>query len=422
MVERRPAFAVQSAAKYAAWVVKCASPPPASARHTRSQGAICVALAALGGALVPAGCGSEERAPPPAATQKPVNDAGFIESGTDDPPPLDASGLCGNELIPIVDERPNLYFVVDHSGSMNQEVGGRSLAEATHDAIRDVLTLVGPHVRYGAAVFPNPVIGDCSAGSEVYALRAGEPAPEGGGSSPTLRGLLNALDDAPVRGGTPVSSTLEVLHSSLTKQDRRTYVILATDGGPNCNSKQSCDAAECQLNIEGASVGGFECNSQLNCCDPNFALGAQLNCLDREPSVERVAELRAHGVDTFVIGMLGSEPYQDTLNQLAVAGGRSRAANPRYYPADTPAALSDALIEIGLAVAISCTIELNQAPPDRNKVNVYFDTTLVPSDDSDGWRWVDDTHIEIVGARCVELQSAKVDQVQIVSGCPTELK
>src|SRR5690606_9423164 len=160
------------------------------------------------------------------------------------------SGLCGNELIPIVDERPNLYFVVDHSGSMNQEISGRTLAEATHDAIRNVLKLVGPHVRYGAAVFPNPAIGDCSAGGEVYALRAGEPAPEGGGISASLRGLLNALDDAPVRGGTPIASTLQVLQSSLVEQDRRTYVILATDGGPNCNAQQTCDVDGCQLNIE----------------------------------------------------------------------------------------------------------------------------------------------------------------------------
>ncbi|MEZ4229752.1 MAG: vWA domain-containing protein [Polyangiaceae bacterium] len=378
------------------------------------------ALAA--GALMPTGCSSEDRAPPPASTQRPIDDAGFIDTGNDDPPPLDASGLCGNELIPIVDDRPNLYFVVDHSGSMNQEVAGRTLAEATHDAIRDVLQLVGPHVRYGAAVFPNPAIGECAAGAEVYRLRAGEPAPEGGGSSATLRGLLNALDDAPVRGGTPVSTTFEVLESSLLDQDRRTYVILATDGGPNCNPKQACTAADCQLNIEGATVGGFECDAHLNCCDPGFALGAQLNCLDRDPSVARVAALRASGVDTFVIGMVGSEPYQATLNQLAVAGGRSRAANPRYYPADSPQALSDALIEIGLAVAISCTVELDQKPPEPNKVNVYFDTELIPNDDSDGWRWVDDTHIELVGSRCVELQSAKVDQVQIVSGCPTELK
>ncbi len=374
------------------------------------------------GVIVPVGCSQEERAPPPAATTKPVNDAGFIESGGDEPPPLDASGLCGNELIPIVDDRPNLYFVVDHSGSMNQKVAGRTLAEATHDAIRDVLSLVGPHVRYGAAVFPNPIIGDCAAGAEVYGLRAGEPAPATGGLSATLRGLLNELDDAPVRGGTPVSTTLEVLSSSLIGEDRRTYVILATDGGPNCNPKQSCGGEDCQLNIEGATVGDFECNEQLNCCDPDFALGAQLNCLDRDPSVAQVAKLRANGVDTFVIGMLGSEPYQDTLNQLAVAGGRSRPANPRYYPADSPNALSDALVEIGLAVAISCTIELDAKPPEPNKVNVYFDQTLVPSDATDGWRWVDDTHIELVGSRCIELQSAKVDQVQIVSGCPTEVK
>ncbi len=367
-------------------------------------------------------CGGDERLPPPTVDVEHATDAGFLDAGGGGPPPLDASGLCGNALIPIVDERPNLYFVVDHSGSMNLKLDGQTLAEATHSAIFDLLSVIGPHVRYGAAVFPNPTVGECAAGAEVFKLRPGDPPTETGEPGPSLRGLRSALKSAPVTGGTPVSSTFQLLNSTLGKLNRRTYVILATDGGPNCNPERACGADGCQLNIEGASLGDQKCAGSVNCCDPSFGLGAQLSCLDDDPSISAVAALRAKGIDTFVIGMRGSERYQGTLNSLAVAGGRSRATNPRYYPADTPSALSDALIEIGLAVAISCDITLDEAPPDKKLVNLYFDSTLVPSDAVDGWVWIDATHLRLVGAECAKLQRGEVAQVQIVSGCPTEVK
>jgi hypothetical protein len=80
------------------------------------------------------------------------------------------------------------------------------------------------------------------------------------------------------------------------------------------------------------------------------------------------------------------------------------------------------LFEIGIKVAVSCTVNIGQEPPDPALVNVYFDTTLVGQDDTDGWAWVDATTIEIRGAACDQLKSGEVLQVQVVSGCPTVVR
>src|SRR5262245_43139486 len=66
-----------------------------------------------------------ERRPPPAgeyvARGTPGNrDGGFMLPPPG--PPLDDAGLCGRLFIPVVADRPNLYFVVDASGSMDGEM------------------------------------------------------------------------------------------------------------------------------------------------------------------------------------------------------------------------------------------------------------------------------------------------------------
>ncbi len=305
---------------------------------------------------------------------------------------------------------------------MNQRVAGKTLVSATHEAIFELLSQVGHHVHYGAAVFPNPNAGDCSAGLEVFRTTLGDPPYSGGRPGLSLSRLMSSLESAPVRGGTPISPTLDLLTPTLTALPGRTYVILATDGGPNCNSEATCDGDGCQLNLEGASFGSQRCDHRLNCCDPALFQGAQLNCLDDAKTLASIATLRARGIDTFVIGMPGSELYESTLARLAVAGGRPLPRAPRYYSAGTPEALRDALLDIGLAVAISCRITLDEPPKDPALVNLYFDNQLVPSDPDDGWVWRGDDEIELTGARCQRLQSGKVTNVQIVSGCPTEVK
>ncbi|MEO7328786.1 MAG: hypothetical protein ABI193_09430, partial [Minicystis sp.] len=59
--------------------------------------------------------------------------------------------------------------------------------------------------------------------------------------------------------------------------------------------------------------------------------------------------------------------------------------------------------------------------------NVYFDQEVIPSDPVDGWSWKvlpSDGALAVIalhGAACAELRTGQISQVQIVSGCPTNV-
>lgn len=348
-------------------------------------------------------------------------DAGFH----DGPPSPDASGLCGNQFIPVLVNPPNLYFVVDRSGSMSEPLPGGPYTkyEGARFALADVLRVIGHRVKYGAAVYP---IGDttsvqgCGPGQEIFPTDIGDPptwaaADEDG---PKLKQLLTSLANLPPEGGTPTSATLEALAPTIKAlPGPNTVVVLATDGAPNCNLEAVCTTAECQANIDGLSYNGTKCEGSFNCCDPLVVPNGQLNCVDRPAMVAAITDLADAGIETYVIGMPGSQAYSNTLSQAAQAG-----LTESYYSVADSDELTDALKKIGVKVAISCTIPLESVPEDPDFVNVYLDSNLVKLDPVDGWTWIDETTIELTGAACDSLMSGDVIQVQVVTGCPTSVK
>jgi hypothetical protein len=371
-------------------------------------------------------CGQAERAPFFRASGGGGGGGLSIDAGGGGPPDLDAGGLCGNMILPVVTEKPNLYFVLDRSGSMQELLPDTKQTKfyAARYAIAKVLQAVGHRVRYGGAVFPMPggSVAGCAPGAEIFATRDGDPPSGSGEYGPVLYSFLIALAKYAPDGGTPTAATLSGLRPILAALPGKTVAVLATDGAPNCNATASCNSSECQLTIEGGQLGGASCTESFNCCDPTLVPGGQLYCVDDDASEAAVAELAQAGIDTYVIGMPGSEFYADALDRLAIAGNTARAQPPRYYPTASSAELTSALREIGVKIAVSCSIALDQAPPDSTLVNVYFDTTLVAYDELDGWAWTDPTTIELRGAACAELESGDVLQVQVVSGCPTLIR
>lgn len=374
-------------------------------------------------------CSGDERPPPPSSFGGSGGESGsggsLFEAGLEDgPPPADAE-VCGNLVVPVVVDKPNLYFVLDRSGSMAGRDLGNTLTkyENARVALAEVLRSIGHRVRVGAAVFPRQN-GTCSTGEEVFPTTDGDPASFAaqGEDGPVLTGLLSTLAALSPNGGTPTSSTLDSLRDPLVNLEGRTFVVLMTDGAPNCNPLQSCPIERCQPNIEKVNIGAIACDDQTNCCDPTLLQNAQLNCVDDQPSIDAVSALRSAGISTYVVGMPGSQFYSNLLDDLAVAGGTGRTVVPKYYAVDNVEELVGALTEIGTAVAISCTVDLDEPPPDPNMVNVYFDVKLVKSDALDGWTWVDEDTLEIRGAACDELKSGNVLQLQVVSGCPTEAR
>ncbi len=389
----------------------------------------------LGVPVLAAACGDEPRAPP---FQLPREDGGGAGGSTDSgpivldardgPPPVDAPGFCGNDLLPITIEKPNLYFVIDRSGSMAAPVAGVTRYAAVRQAIDKTLLRVGHRVQYGAAVYPRlssaPEQG-CEPGQEVFPTTEGDPPSYGlaGLRGPVLTRLRAKLASIAPSGGTPTAATLAELTPLLGALPGRTFVVLATDGAPNCNPAASCDAAHCLLNVEGYVDSSLDCTDpRFNCCDPRNVLGGAQQCVDEPASVAAITALKTAGIPTYVIGLPGTELYAGVLDAMAEAGGTARQGDVKYYPTSSQAELESALRAIGVSLTVSCTVELKQPPPDPQQVNVYFDQRTVPSDPLDGWSWVSDRTLELHGAACEELKSGDVGQVQVVAGCPTQIQ
>jgi hypothetical protein len=176
-------------------------------------------------------------------------------------------------------------------------------------------------------------------------------------------------------------------------------------------------------NIEGAYLDPTTpCAAPINCCDPQLVANGPELCVDRTATVKVVTELFDAGIKTYAIGMPGAEVYASVLDDIAKAGGTAKPVAPLYYPVQDEEQLTAALKEIGIKVAISCSVDVGSPPPDKNLVNVYLDTSLVQLDPVDGWSWTSDSTLELHGAACDQLKSGDVIQVQVVAGCPTSVK
>lgn len=356
------------------------------------------ALRALGGlacaGVLAAACGEVR---PDALGDSHGFDAGADGAFRDAPPPPTCDlgpdfGVCACSEVTLLTDAPNLYFVLDRSGSM---ADGNKWS-TVRNVVAKTVTGLGPRINVGAAIFPSDV-SSCAAGREVFSVHPGD-APAGT-LGPTTLGLLKSTSVAAV-GGTPTAATLVTLTPKLTALAGRTFVILATDGGPNCNGKASCAADACELNIEDSQ--GCPSLGQPNCCSPSF-YGSDY-CLDADPTVAAVAALMQAGIETYVIGVPGSAPYAAVLDRMAQAGGTARPTAPRYYRVDSTdaAAFGDALAKIAAKITATCTFPLADVP-DPGELNVFLDGVPLAPDPTDGWL-LDGTTVQIVGAACDRIQ------------------
>jgi hypothetical protein len=339
----------------------------------------------------------------------------FLGTGGSKAPPPDAGNLCGQLITQVHKDPPNLYFVLDSSGSMATPVGASTRYRLVQAAAIDLVKNIGGLINVGAALFPFATNASaCQAGGEVL------PVTPGDALSITTFAKLTSVEPF---GGTPTAATLEGLYPTLTKLPGRTIVVLATDGGPNCNAAASCGAEDCMDNIESACGPDGCCTpTGPSCCGPKSGQGT-LNCIDRKASIDAVAKLAAAGVRVYVVGVPGSETYGAVLDQMALVSGAPQIAPPFYYKVADYSSLAGTLGAIA-ALEVSCKFDLDTPPPDPNLVNVYFDDEVIPHDPADGWVWdlVDNgaKHaLELRGEACKRLKGGKVKQVQIAAGCPT---
>jgi hypothetical protein len=128
----------------------------------------------------------------------------------------------------------------------------------------------------------------------------------------------------------------------------------------------------------------------------------------RDRSLAEVTAAFASGVTTFVISV-GTEVGQMHLTEIANAGQgfptTDMPATPRYYQVTTQQALAKAFQDI-ITGTRSCTLSLNGEidPKLAARGEVLLDGMPVPKSDTDGWRVVDGSTIELVGTACEAIQ------------------
>src|SRR5690606_31552449 len=91
-----------------------------------------------------------------------------------------------------------------------------------------------------------------------------------GSGSEAVDLIVEQLDNTVPGGGTPTARALERALEYFTSGegaslDGDKFVLLATDGGPNCNSVLECGADLCTYNLDGMrDCSGYK---DQNCCE-----------------------------------------------------------------------------------------------------------------------------------------------------------
>jgi hypothetical protein len=340
-------------------------------------------------------CGGDQTGEPPGSPGGSSDPWSSNDGGAANPDPTNPPNekTCGGQSIPIELKPgavPDLFLVVDKSGSMafpvsfdpfNPKGGpGTGMGDTKWVAMRKALVAVldqfKQRIRFGLSLFPGP--GDCTPGAIDVPLKSG--------AEPTIKARLNATQP---QGGTPTHTTLSKVRSHIKTVPPGPgggYVLLATDGQPNCGG------------INNSSSSGPQ-------------------------TVDAVKGLAADGVKTFVLGFgqaMGNNPQ--LLDQLAVAGGTAKPSGPhKFYLATNAKELEQAMLAIAGGIApVSCTYKLNSPPPDPKKVTVKLDGVAAPRDPShaSGWDYsAGGTEITFFGADCDRVSKGQVKKIEVIYGC-----
>jgi hypothetical protein len=318
--------------------------------------------------------------------------------------------------------KPTLMFLIDNSGSMNfpsnasdpacpaQCNNGGPVCPATcptriselRTAMNTFISQNGSLAWMGMAIFPTGTAANMSCtptqAGDVRVQLAPDPA-DADAAVATASNAVNAeIKKLAPAGGTPTADSLRFMTNYAPLQsDREDFVVLLTDGLPNCNSNNPNTCT---------NVGACKCT--LANCTGTFCVQG---CLDKDNSATAITELRKKNVRTIVIGFgadtaAGDGP--DSLNAMAQAGGFARTCpnstdaecgagntcntatkicNKQFYQATSAKELSDALKEIANNIAnkTPCLYTLEDTPSDARFLAVIVDGKTVPGNQPDSW-------------------------------------
>jgi hypothetical protein len=278
---------------------------------------------------------------------------------------------CGGMEFALSRVPPNVMLVLDRSQSMTDPIGIGSTTQKYDDLTTAIGALVQGYdgqMRLGATFFASD--DNCA---------PGVPGPILANNGQTIMTEVAAHTPG---SNTPTATTLDAVIASheLTDPTRGNYVVLATDGLPNC----------------------------------------------RDVDVTtRIKKLYASNppVATFVIGIgADTNTNPDLLNEWADAGHTAKTVanpgDPRYFQTNSPGALKTAFDSISSGI-VSCDFKMAQAAPDPTLITVTENGMPVSPSPTVGYTYDPGTNtITLHGAACDTLKSNPGTKVQVIYGCP----
>jgi hypothetical protein len=336
-------------------------------------------------------------------------------------------GTCGGASLEAERRTVNMLLVIDKSGSMTDPIGNEDKWTALKSALATSLGRVQDEMSFGLELFPYSLtetipVDNCTDCCVVPDGDAAVVVPVAPGGQ-ALSDISQQLEDTSPGGGTPTAKALLGALAYFTtgagaalQGDK--YVLLATDGGPNCNATLTCTTDTCTTNLDGTDCNG-------NCCRYS---DAHDQCLDNMAVGTAIDDLYKAGIPTFVVGLPGTAQYAKFLNDFADAGHVPNTTGDTDYYAvsDTQGVqgLIDVFDTITTELVRSCDIPLREPPAKPELVNVAIDCNVVApmSDDGSGWHFDDPaapTQVVLVGPVCDALQANGAKRVDVIFGCPT---
>ncbi|AKJ07911.1 hypothetical protein ATI61_107355 [Archangium gephyra] len=420
-----------------------------------------------------------------------TTDAGTTDAGTSGPDAGTDAGMtdpdagmtdpdAGTVLaqVDVGEPKPNLMLLVDTSGSMTLPMnvdlrdssgayvcrrGGTAAGEpcgndtfpcdtsrcptrwsSLQAAMASFLGSSGARVRTGLATFPDLRSDNVYNCGGTFGVTVGLPGTDTDDKdtlvakaaqvNSELQAIKNSSSTPGVKtpmGGTPTNPSLQFMGTlpELQTAGRSNFVLLLTDGLPNCNANypNPYPSASCRCTL-GTLSGIALCSYE-----PYDKLG----CLDKDGSVSAVMALKSKNIQTIVVGF-GSELATGegavVLNAMAEQGGFSRTCTQhvdcgsvdtcdmsnglcgrRFYPASNQGELSVVLQGVVDRVRkTACLVPFEGAGSyTQSSLVVSVDgVELAPGEST--WSLTSEG-VRFAGTTCQQLQEAsRADPVRIV--------
>jgi hypothetical protein len=307
---------------------------------------------------------------------KPIPDFTFNPGHVDGGASVDTKN-CGAKAFALTRSPAEILLVLDRSGSMGDPAMPGGLVSkwtSVTMAINETLMATNDTVHWGLKLFSDPAgclvpdgVNVAIAPMNYMPVWTTIMATIPTGSTPTAQGVAKG------------AAYLKSIPTATPK-----YIVLATDGLPNC-----------------AGIGGGGAN-------------------DEAGAIKAVADAAAATFHTFVIGIAtAGTPADATLSMMAVAGGEPRATDPKYYPVTNRA---DLVATLGLIAGqvTNCLFPLDKVPPTRDGVSVRINGVVVPKDPTHMAGWdltAGDKAVQVYGPICDKLKTSTGDNIEIIYEC-----